>query len=125
MKKILLFISIFLMTVLLSAETYTVVHVQGKAHTSGGAIGVGQELDDESIITIKGFKDFVKLNDNKFIYGPVKGKKVKDIVSGPKIKKGKVASSSDVASANDVSRPGVLTAASRASDAKEDFDWAE
>lgn len=125
MKKTLLFIPIFLMTVLLSAETYTVVHVQGRAHTSDGAISIGQELDDETIITINGFKDFIRLNDNKYIYGPVKGKKVKDVVSSPKIKKGKVVSSSDVAPASDVSRPGVATATSRASDAKEDFNWAE
>lgn len=125
MKKILLFGAIFLMSLLLSAETYTVVQIQGKARSTNGAISVGQELDDESIITITGFKDYVKLSDNKFIYGPVKGKKVKDVVSGPKIKKGKVVSSGDVAPANDVSRPGVLTAASRASDAKEDFDWVE
>ncbi len=113
------------MTVLLSAETYTVVHVQGRAHTSDGAISIGQELDDETIITINGFKDFIRLNDNKYIYGPVKGKKVKDVVISPKIKKGKVVSSNDVAPASDVSRPGVATAASRASDAKEDFNWAE
>ena len=113
------------MTVLLSAETYTVVHVQGRAHTSDGAISIGQELDDETIITINGFKDFIRLNDDKYIYGPVKGKKVKDVISIPKIKKRKVVSSSDVAPASDVSRPGVATATSRASDAKEDFNWAE
>lgn len=76
------------MTVLLSAETYTVVHVQGRARTSNGAISIGQELDDETIITINGFKDFIRLNDNKCIYGPVKGKKVKDVVSSPKNKEG-------------------------------------
>ena len=32
---------------------------------------------------------------------------------------------SDVAPASDVSRPGVATATSRASDTKEDFNWAE
>lgn len=125
MKKILLFGAIFLMSVLLSAETYTVVQIQGKARSSNGAISVGQELNDESIITITGFKDYVKLSDNKFIYGPVSNKKVKDVVSNPKLKKSKVVSASTVAPASDRSRPGVATAASRASDAKEDFEWEE
>lgn len=126
MKKILLFGAIFLMSLLLSAETYTVVQIQGKARsTNGGAISVGQELDDESVITITGFKDYVKLSDNKFIYGPVSNKKVKDVVSKQKLKKGKVVSASTVAPASDRSRPGVATAASRASDAKEDFEWEE
>lgn len=57
--------------------------------------------------------------------GPVSNKKVKDVVSKPKLKKGKVVSASMVAPASDRSRPGVATAASRASDAKEDFEWEE
>ena len=68
MKKILLFGAIFLMSVLLSAETYTVVQIQGKARSTNGAISIGQELDDESLITITGFKDYVKLSDNRFIW---------------------------------------------------------
>lgn len=89
MKKLLTTAVLLLVFGIAFAEKYTVVQIQGEAHLKDGAIVAGQELDSEAIITIKGLRDYVKLNDNKFIYGPVVNKKVAEVVSGPKLKKGK------------------------------------
>lgn len=125
MKKLLTTVALLFIFSFVFAEKYTVVQIQGKAHLKDGAIVTGQELDSEAIITIKGFRDYIKLNDNKSIYGPVINKKVAEVVSGPKLKKGKIVSVSAVAPDVKESRPGVSTAASRASDAKEDLNWEE
>ena len=124
MKKLMLAI---LMTMCFSlyAEKHTVLRVSGRAQNSMGAISVGQELDDEEIISVLCISDSIKLDDNKYIFGHVKNKKVKDVISGPKLKKGKIVKASSVAPDVKESRPGVATAASRASDAKEDLDWEE
>lgn len=123
--KRLLVAFIMLFTVSCFAETYTVIRVSGRAQNKDGAISVGQELDDEDVISILGISDSIKLDKNKYIFGPFKNKKVKDVISGPKLKKGKIVKASEVAPDIEKTRPGVPTAASRASDAKEDFDWEE
>lgn len=69
------------------AETYTVLKVYGRAQTINGAISIGQELDSEQLVTIKGFNDYIKLDNNLYIYGPIKNKKVKEVVEKPRIKK--------------------------------------
>ena len=125
MKK---FLVAILMTLVFSlyAETYTVLDISGIAKIDGsGAIVKGQELNEDDYITIVGFKDFVKLDNNLYIYGPVKNKKVKDAVSKPKLKKGNIVRATQVAPDIEKTQEAVVTAASRASEAKEDFDWAE
>ena len=124
MKKFLIAI---LMTMIFSmyAETYTVIKVSGRAQTTNGAISTGQELDGEQLVTIKGFNNYIKLDNNLYIYGPIINKKVKDAVEKPRLKKGKVVKASEIAPDVEGTRPGVATAASRASDAKEDFEWDE
>ena len=124
MKKFLIAI---LMTMIFSvyAETYTVIKVSGRAQTTNGAISTGQELDGEQLVTIKGFNDYIKLDNNLYIYGPIINKKVKDTVEKPRLKKGKVVRASEIAPDVENTRPGVATAASRASEAKEDFEWDE
>lgn len=124
MKKFLITI---LMTMIFSmyAEIYTVIKVSGRAQTTNGAISTGQELDGEQLVTIKGFNDYIKLDNNLYIYGPIINKKVKDAVEKPRLKKGKVVRASEIAPDVESTRPGVATAASRASDAKEDFEWDE
>lgn len=107
------------------AETYTVIKVSGRAQTTNGAISTGQELDGEQLVTIKGFNDYIKLDNNLYIYGPIINKKVKDAVEKPRLKKDKVSSVKVIASRIEHSRPGIITAASRAFDAKKDFDWDE
>ena len=88
MKRFL--ISILMMMVFgVYAETYTVLKVYGRAQTIKGAISVGQELDSEQFITIKGFNDYLRLDNNLYIYGPIKNKKVKEVVEKPRVKKAK------------------------------------
>ena len=85
MKRFL--ISILMMIVFsVYAETYTVIKVSGRAQTTNGAISVGQELDSEQLVTIKGLYDYIKLDNNLYIYGPIKNKKVKDAVEKPRNK---------------------------------------
>ena len=124
MKKLMLAI-LMMLSFSLFAEKYTVLAIHGRAQNKMGAISVGQELDDEDVISVLGISDNIKLDGNKYIFGPFKNKKVKDVISGPKLKKGKIVKASQVAPDIERSRPGVATAASRASDAKEDFEWEE
>lgn len=124
MKKLMLAI-LMMLSFSLFAEKYTVLAIHGRAQNKMGAISVGQELDDEDVISVLGISDNIKLDGNKYIFGPFKNKKVKDVISGPKLKKGKIVKASQVAPDIEKSRPGVATAASRASDAKEDFEWDE
>ena len=85
MKRFL--ISILMMIVFsVYAETYTVLKVYGRAQTINGAISVGQELDSEQLVTIKGFNDYIKLDNNLYIYGPIINKKVKEVVEKPRNK---------------------------------------
>ena len=60
--------------------------VQGRAQTINGAISVGQELDSEQFVTIKGFNDYLRLDNNLYIYRPIKNKKVKEVVEKPRNK---------------------------------------
>ena len=90
MKRFL--ISILMMMVFgVYAETYTVLKVYGRAQTINGAISVGQELDSEQFVTIKGSNDYLRLDNNLYIYGPIKNKKVKEVVEKPRVKKVKSA----------------------------------
>ena len=85
MKRFL--ISILMMIVFsVYAETYTVLKVYGRAQTTNGAISIGQELDSEQLVTIKGFNDYIKLDNNLYIYGPIINKKVKEVVEKPRNK---------------------------------------
>ena len=85
MKKFL--IAILMMIVFsVYAETYIVIKVSGRAQTTDGAISVGQELDSEQLVTIKGFNDYIKLDNNLYIYGPIINKKVKEVVEKPRNK---------------------------------------
>ena len=85
MKRFL--ISILMMIVFsVYAETYIVIKVSGRAQTTDGAISTGQELDSEQFVTIKGLYDYIKLDNNLYIYGPIINKKVKEVVEKPRNK---------------------------------------
>ena len=89
MKK-LIFAVLMLFSFSVFAEKYTVLAVHGRAQDKTGAISVGQELDDEDVISVLGFSDNIKLDGNKYIFGPFKNKKVGDVIQGPKLKKEKL-----------------------------------
>ena len=90
MKKFL--IAILMMMVFgVYAETYTVLKVCVRAKTDNVAISIGQELDPDQFVTVEGFNDYLRLDNNLYIYGPIKNKKVKEVVEKPRVKKVKSA----------------------------------
>lgn len=90
MKRFL--ISILMMMIFsVYAETYTVLKVYGRAKTDNGAISIGQELDPDQFVTVEGFNDYLRLDNNLYIYGPIKNKKVKEVVEKLRVEKVKSA----------------------------------
>lgn len=86
MKRIILTILTLLMFSAF-AEKYTVVDIgkEGRAKfvKDGSSIAIGDELDEEEEIRIKGSRGYIKLSDNKIIKGDVTGEvigKVKDLI---------------------------------------------
>ena len=133
MKK--LFIASFLMFLLgsfLFAESYTVKAIRGANGNNGFAkvkqagqavaITIGQELTDEDqVVLIKG--NYIELDNGYFIY---ESGLVKDTVTNKRrLQKIKRITTSTIAPATEGTKKGVVTAASRASDTKEDFEWDE
>ncbi len=129
MKKLICFVLLVFMCYLLCGETYTVVSIRGiNGHKGlaklkqGGAISIGQELTDNDYVVLKN-GNYIELDNSKFIYDEGY---VKDVVTDKRrLTKGKIVKASNIAGPVESTRKGVATAASRASDAKEDFDWDE
>ena len=127
MKKLFVVSFLILLGSLLFAESYTVKAIKGANGHEGlakvrqvGAITVGQELADEDyVVLMKG--NYIELDNGYFIYD---SGLVKDTVTNKRrLQKGRIIAASAVAPAIESTRKGVATAASRASDAKEDFEW--
>lgn len=87
MKKLFLTI-LMLLCFSMFAEEYLVVRISGRVYTNNGAVSVGQVLNDNSRIVIKGDRDYVELSDNKVIEGPADGI-VKEFIKN-KIPKSKI-----------------------------------
>ena len=129
MKKLFMVSFLILLGGLLLAESYTVKAIKGANGHDGlakvrqvGAITVGQELSDEDyIMLMKG--NYIELDNGYFIY---ESGLVKDTVTNKRrLQKIKRITTSTVAPAIEGTKKGVVTAASRASDTKEDFEWDE
>lgn len=137
MKKIFSFLVILLFTGILFADTYKVESVKGKVFRLDGLgnqvkiekndllesetilkIGVSSEL----ILSCNGVKTLSKTPEHAI---PIDDWFVKNRTPKGKLKKASVVKVSNVAPDVEKSRSGVATAASRASDAKEDFTWDE
>lgn len=137
MKKILSFLVVLLFTGILFAESYKVESVKGQIFRLDGLgnqikVEKDETLEPETILKIglnseltlscKDVKAFSKVPEHVISTEAwfSKNKTVKG-----KIKKATIAKTSSVAPAAEKSRQGVATAASRASEAKEDFTWDE
>lgn len=137
MKKIFSFLVMLLFAGILFADTYKVESVKGKVFRLDGLgnqvkiekndllesetilkIGVSSEL----ILSCNGVKALSKTPEHAI---PIDDWFVKNRTPKGKLKKASVVKASNVAPDIEKSRPGVATAASRASDAKEDFTWDE
>lgn len=136
MKKFLTFILLIVLSASLFATTYTVKSVTGKArYKVDGAykdIKAGDILDGEFEVNI-GINSGMELvrEDGKYIkIGSTRVGTLENVcidVLGTKtgLNKKRTIAKADIAAPVDRPREAVATAASRASEAKEDFDWAE
>lgn len=130
MKKTFVAIFLVLFSCFLFADSYTVKAIKGANGNKGlakirqvGAITTGQEIsDDDYVILMKG--NYIELDNGYFIYD---SGLVKDTVTNKRRiqKNAKIVKASNIAGPVESTRKGVATAASRASEAKEDFDWDE
>jgi hypothetical protein len=130
MKKTFVAIFLMLFSCFLFADSYTVKAIKGANGNKGlakirqvGAITTGQEIsDDDYVILMKG--NYIELDNGYFIYD---SGLVKDTVTNKRriLKNAKIVKASNIAGPVESTRKGVATAASRASEAKEDFDWDE
>lgn len=130
MKKLFVIAFLMLFGSLLFADSYTVKAVKGANGNKGlakirqvGAIAIGQELEENDyVVLMKG--NYIELDNGYFIYD---SGLVKDTVTNKRriLKNAKIVKASEIAGPVESTRKGVATAASRASEAKEDFEWDE
>lgn len=134
MKKILTIIIMNLLFATVFAESYKVLDVVGKVYVDSEQVAVGQVLSDEDIlnvrpqaaITLQIFEGVEKRTfkgpNNKIA---VKNAWVESGFGKNGLKKMTIVKANAVAPDIGTTRKGVATAASRASEAKEDFEWDE
>lgn len=131
MKKFLTIIFAFILTATVFAESYKVKEVYGKVMFEDGTrIFEGQELEGEASIKVFPSAYIILVQDGKIrkINSSQKGTVNELYAKAFKsngLKKMKIADASHVAPPSEGTRKGVATAASRASEAKEDFEWDE
>ncbi len=131
MKKFLTIVFAFILTATVFAETYKVKEVYGKVMFEDGTrIFEGQELEGEASIKVFPQSHIILVQDGKIRKinasqnGTVNELYAKAFKSNG-LKKMKIADASHIAPPSEGTRKGVATAASRASEAKEDFEWDE
>lgn len=131
MKRFLAFILALTFTGIVFATDYTVKSVVGKVTVNGCPVEVGQVFQDEDLLNV-GVQSSVELivgnqhlTINPMSKGTVKELWTKAHPSKGGLKKQTIAKASHIAPPSEGTRKGVATAASRASEAKEDFDWDE
>jgi hypothetical protein len=136
MKKLFSVIFTFILASLVFAESYKVEDVTGKVFlgTSHDEVQIGQILDSEEIINVRPNASITlvslekierrtyKKPTNRISIGEVW---ISSAIGKQGLKKGTIVKASNIAPPVESTRKGVATAASRASEAKEDFDWDE
>ena len=127
MKKLLMTIFAMFLGVMLFAQSYTVIRVVGANGGPGiakmnnlGPVMAGQELVDTDTVELRR-GNYILLDNGLAIYN---SGKVKEVVEKKYFKKTPTVKSI-IGEAVEKSSAPVSTAASRASDAKEDLEWAE
>ena len=136
MKKLFTFIAAVALGTAMYASTYKVLDVEGKVFygTSQNEVQVGDTLEDDTILNIRPQSKItlqpIDSIEKRTFKNPNNKIAVKDIwvrsaIGKQGLKKMTVVKSTQVAPDIDRVRPGVQTAASRASEAKEDFTWDE
>lgn len=131
MKKFLTIVFAFILTATIFAESYKVKEVYGKVMFEDGTrIFEGQELEGEASIKVFPQSYIILVQDGKLrkINASQKGTVNELYAKAFKsngLKKMKIADASNIAPPSEGTRKGVATAASRASEAKEDLEWDE
>lgn len=134
MKKFLSFIFAFVLMTSVFATSYKVVNITGKVFVNNAQVEIEQVLDDEDVLNVRPQAAITLQPIDKIEKRTFKSAKnhitVKDAWVQSAIGKGgpkrmKIADASHIAPPVDRPREAVATAASRASEAKEDFEWDE
>ena len=134
MKKFLSFIFAFVLMTSFFATSYKVVNITGKVFVNNAQVEIEQVLDDEDVLNVRPqaaitLQPIDKIEKRTFKSAnnhiTVKDAWVQSAIGKGGLKKMKIADASHIAPPVDRPREAVATAASRASEAKEDFEWDE
>ena len=134
MKKFLSFIFAFVLMTSVFATSYKVVNITGKIFVNNAQVEIEQVLDDEDVLNVRPqaaitLQPIDKIEKRTFKSAnnhiTVKDAWVQSAIGKGGLKKMKIADASHIAPPVDRPREAVATAASRASEAKEDFEWDE
>ena len=134
MKKFLSFIFAFVLMTSVFATSYKVVNITGKVFVNNAQVEIEQVLDDEDVLNVRPqaaitLQPIDKIEKRTFKSAnnhiTVKDAWVQSAIGKGGLKKMKIADASHIAPPVDRPRDAVATAASRASEAKEDFEWDE
>lgn len=134
MKKFLSFIFTFVLMTSVFATSYKVVNITGKVFVNNSQVEIEQVLDDEDVLNVRPqaaitLQPIDKIEKRTFKSAnnhiTVKDAWVQSAIGKGGLKKMKIADASHIAPPVDRPREAVATAASRASEAKEDFEWDE
>lgn len=134
MKKFLSFIFAFVLMTSVFATSYKVVNITGKVFVNNAQVEIEQVLDDEDVLNVRPQAAITlqlidKIEKRTFKSAnnhiTVKDAWVQSAIGKGGLKKMKIADASHIAPPVDRPREAVATAASRASEAKEDFEWDE
>lgn len=134
MKKFLGFIFAFVLMTSVFATSYKVVNITGKVFVNNAQVEIEQVLDDEDVLNVRPqaaitLQPIDKIEKRTFKTAnnhiTVKDAWVQSAIGKGGLKKMKIADASHIAAPVDRPREAVATAASRASEAKEDFEWDE
>ena len=116
------------------ATSYKVVNITGKVFVNNTQVEIEQVLDDEDVLNVRPqaaitLQPIDKIEKRTFKTAnnhiTVKDAWVQSAIGKGGLKKMKIADASHIAPPVDRPREAVATAASRASEAKEDFEWDE
>lgn len=134
MKKFLSFIFAFVLMTSVFATSYKIVNITGKVFVNNAQVEIEQVLDDEDVLNVRPqaaitLQPIDKIEKRTFKSAnnhiTVKDAWVQSAIGKGGLKKMKIADASHIAPPVDRPREAVATAASRASEAKEDFEWDE
>lgn len=134
MKKFLSFIFAFVLMTSVFATSYKVVNITGKVFVNNAQVEIEQVLDDEDVLNVRPqaaitLQPIDKIEKRTFKSAnnhiTVKDAWVQSAIGKGGLKKMKIADASHIAPPSERTREAVATAASRASEAKEDFEWDE